>query len=105
MPLHNILACPLPPSLLPARQERFKHLERELKIKQFSSEGLSRDSVDPLMVAKARRRAALLAGGWWLLTALRRQTCLGSMRRPPIFKELLFNPIHMCCCRSRLQTG
>ncbi|KAL4448046.1 hypothetical protein ABPG75_005265 [Micractinium tetrahymenae] len=37
------------------QMERFKMLERELKIKQasgFSSEGLMRDSTDPLMVAK-----------------------------------------------------
>ena len=35
-------------------QERFKWLEKELKIKQFSSAGLSRDSTDPLMMAKVR---------------------------------------------------
>ena len=29
-------------------QERFKGLEKELKIKQFSSEGLKRDSTDPV---------------------------------------------------------
>ena len=44
-------AAPLPPPP-PSGQERFKCLERELKIKQFSSEGLLRDSADPEMVAK-----------------------------------------------------
>ncbi|KAI3438424.1 hypothetical protein D9Q98_000855 [Chlorella vulgaris] len=48
------------PRLLDARHEveremeRFKQLEKELKIKQFSSEGLKRDSTDPLMVAKCK---------------------------------------------------
>ncbi|PRW39295.1 Not1 domain-containing [Chlorella sorokiniana] len=35
-------------------QERFKGLEKELKIKQFSSEGLKRDSTDPVMMRKVQ---------------------------------------------------
>ena len=43
-------AAPLPPPP-PSGQERFKCLERELKIKQFSSEGLLRDSADEASTA------------------------------------------------------
>lgn len=51
---HSRRLLVLIPYLLPffSPQERFKNLERELKIKQFSSEGLLRDSTDPFMVAK-----------------------------------------------------
>lgn len=42
------------PALHPPLQERFKGLERELKIKQFSSEGLKRDSTDPVRGASWR---------------------------------------------------
>ena len=47
-----------PPASLPPQckpQERFKGLERELKIKQFSSEGLKRDSTDPVRGARPQK--------------------------------------------------